>query len=360
MAVRALIIGNISRSASSRPDAELVTGLRRSGVEIDAAIPAGSYYADIFKKDGIKVIPLDIRHKISPEAIITIRRLIIKEKYDIIHLLNTKAIVNGTIAAACKSVKIIAYRGAAGIYWYDPTAWLSHLNPRIDAVICNSEYVLRHMRKQLLRNPGKAYLIYKGMDISWFEGIQPLLRESLGIPENSILVGCVANFRKVKGVAYLLEATRYLDPSMPVHFLLAGKGMEEAGAGSLVAPEFRDRVHFTGFRSDIYEVISACDIYVQPSLSESLSRSVMEAMCIGIPCIVSNAGGLVELSDNGKCAGLVEKGNARALADAIEKMAADKALRDNYIILARKRMAEVFSVSEMIRNTKNLYEKLVS
>jgi glycosyltransferase involved in cell wall biosynthesis len=171
-----------------------------------------------------------------------------------------------------KKVKVIAYRGAAGIYWYDPTAWLSHLNPLIDAVICNSDYVLRHMEKQLICKPGRAVLIHKGMDISWFGGVKPLQRSIFGVPEGSILIGCVANFRKVKGVVYLLEATRYLHPGLPVHILLAGHDMEQAGIEQHVAPAFRDRIHLAGYRKDIYELIKACDIYVQPSLSESLSR----------------------------------------------------------------------------------------
>lgn len=360
MSVRVLVIGNIIRSASARPDAELIIGLHRQGVEVDAAIPSGSYYGEVFRQKGIKVIPLDIKHKISPEAISLIRRVTKERSYDIIHLLNTKAIVNGAIAGIGKEVKVIVYRGAAGIYWYDPTAWLSHLNPRIDAVICNSDYVLKHMKKQLIGRSGKAVLIHKGMDISWFDGVKPLQRSLFGVPEESLLIGCVANFRKVKGVVYLLEATRYLNPGLPVHILLAGSDMEQAGIEQHVAPAFKDRIHLAGYRKDIYELIKTCDIYVQPSLSESLSRSVMEAMCLGVPCVVSDTGGLVELSDSGRCAEMTGKADSRSIADAITKLANDKLLRENYAFLAKQRMVEVFSMSNMIRNTKILYERIVS
>ena len=56
----------------------------------------------------------------------------------------------------------------------------------------------------------------------------------------------------------------------------------------------------------------------------------MEAMCLAVPCIVTDTGGLVELVENGKSGLVVEKGNARAIADAIEKLANNHGLRKSF------------------------------
>jgi len=361
MKIRALIISSITGSAPSIPDAELVTGLKKQGIEVEVMIPGNSTLIRHFEELGIRVIKHLPRQKISLNSVLFIRKEIRKRKYQIIHLFNTKAIVNGCLAALGLPVKVIAYRGAVGMYWYDPTAWLSHLNPRIDFLVCNSFYVLQHMQKQLLFRSGKAVMIHKGMDPEWFRIIKPLMHNDLGVPDHAILAGCVANIRRIKGVRYLIRAMYHMNPDLPVHILLIGKGMDSPDYLRLIASSpFRDRIHILGYRQDVYPIIAACDLYVQPSLSESLSRSVMEAMCLEVPCIVSDVGGLVELVDHEKSGLVVQRGNPVALARAMERLAVDPGLRQSLAGEGVKRMKQMFSVENMVINTRKLYEKAIS
>lgn len=361
MAIRALIISSITGNAPSRPDAELAIGLNRQGVEVTVMIPPGSSLIRRFSNLGIRVIPAHPKRKFSLRSIRLIRQEIRQHQYDLIHLFNTKAIVNGSLAALGLPVKVLAYRGAAGMYWYDPTSWLSHLNPRIDYLICNSHFVKRHMQQQLLFHPEKAVMIHKGMDGDWFRDVKPISRNKLGIPENALVAGCVANVRRIKGVPCLLEATYHMPVDMPLHILLIGSGMDsDRILKRIESSPLKDRIHILGYRPDVYEVIAACDIYIQPSLSESLSRSVMEAMCLGVPCVVSDAGGLVELVDHEKTGLVFEKGNPQALARALEKMAGNSKLRITFASAAKKRMEDIFSVNNMVRNTLELYRRAVS
>jgi len=361
MIIRALIICYITDKASSKPDVAMVVGLHKQGIMVDVMIPGHSPFVKIFHDMGIRVIPAHPERKISLRAIRLIRSEIRQRNYHIIHLFNTKAIINGSIAAIGLPVKVIAYRGAAGIHWYDPTAWLSHLNPGINLLICNSRYVQQHVQQQFLFRYQKAVMIHKGMDLAWFHSVKPISRETLDIPNEAIIVGCVANVRRIKGVPYLLQATYHLNPELPVHILLIGLGMESDSITQLIKfSPFKERIHILGFRKDIYEVIAACDIYVQPSLSESLSRSVMEAMCLKIPCIVSNIGGLVELIDHEKSGLVVERANPRSIAEAIEKLSNNPDLRMKLAAEAIRRMRSVFSVNNMVTNTRKWYEKILS
>jgi glycosyltransferase involved in cell wall biosynthesis len=361
MNIRLLIISHITESAPYKPDIELVIGLHKLGILVDVMIPVNSPTIKTFTDLGISVVPAHPEKKLSLKSIRLIRRKIRQRNYDIIHLFNTKAIVNGSLAAIGLPVKVIAYRGAAGMHWYDPTAWLSHLNPRIDMLICNSRYVQEQMQQQLLFRPKKAVMIYKGMDVNWFHTVKPVSRSAIGIPEKAIIVGCVANVRRIKGVPYLLEATQYINHELPVHFLLIGQGMESDPIKKLIeASPFKDNIHILGFRKDVYEVIAACDIYVQPSLSESLSRSVMEAMCLHVPCIVSNIGGLVELVEHEKSGLVAERGNPRSIALAIEKLSTSSDLRKEYEAEAFHRMKSIFSLDNMVTNTRKWYQKILS
>jgi glycosyltransferase involved in cell wall biosynthesis len=216
------------------------------------------------------------------------------------------------------------------------------------------------MQRQLLFRPGKAVMIHKGMDPEWFRGVSPVPRQELGVPEDALVVGCVANVRRIKGVPYLIEASYHIDPVLPVHILLIGSGMDSADNLSLIrSSPLRDRIHILGYRPDVYEIIAACDIYIQPSLSESLSRSVMEAMCLGVPCIVSDIGGLLELVEHEKSGLVTERGNSKEIAQAIERMAGDKELRMSYAGEAIIRMNTIFSVENMVASTRMLYEEMV-
>jgi L-malate glycosyltransferase len=361
MAMKVLIVSYIKGSASSKPDAELAMGLQRQGVEITVMIPEKSVLTEEFIQAGIRVIPFHPVKKLSFKAIRLIRKEIREKKIQIVHLLNSKAIFFGTMASLGLPVKVIAYRGAVGLHWYDPTAWLSYLHPRIDFIVCNSYYVQQHVQQQLLFRPKKAVMIHKGMDLSWFRNVIPAKREVLGIPAGAIVAGCVANVRRIKGVPYLLEATCHLNPELPLHILLIGIGMKSEVIRKLIlSSPFKDRIHIMGFRPDVYELIAACDIYIQPSLSESLSRSVMEAMSMGVPCIVSDVGGLAELVEDNKSGLLVEKGDPFAIARAIERMADHPELRKQFAEEGLTRMKEIFSVENMVTQTRMLYERILS
>jgi len=361
MAIKVLIICRITGQPSARPDAALVSGLKRLGVEVDVMMPPGSDYIKIFSREGINVIPFHPVRKFDLYSIVRIRKEIKARSYNIIHLFNSKAILNGVIASLRLPVKTIAYRGAAGIYWYDPTAWFSHLNPGLDMVICNSKYVRNHIKKHLLFKRQKAVLVHKGMDVNWFNGVDAVSRKELGVPEDAILVGCVANYRREKGVRYLIEATYKMNPDLNVYFILMGKDLNNRIIRPLVKNSpFRDRIIFKGFRKDVYALVAACDIYVQPSLSESLSRSVMEAMCLKVPCVVSDVGGLRELIKHNKSGFIVRKADPGALAIALTKLAGLPEIRKQFATEAYERMRDMFSVEKMVKNTAKAYTRLIS
>ena len=56
-----------------------------------------------------------------------------------------------------------------------------------------------------------------------------------------------------------------------------------------------ENVHFLGYRKDVKELMNASDIFVMPSFREGLSRSIMEAMASGLPCLVSRIGEILIL-----------------------------------------------------------------
>ena len=98
-----------------------------------------------------------------------------------------------------------------------------------------------------------------------------------------------------------------------------------------------------------------------PSLErEGLPRAVIEAMCLGVPPIVTDVGGMPELVEDGKSGRVVPPGNPRALADAMIAILIDRDLRDTCGQNARLRIEEHFNIKTTITRMATLFEETLS
>ena len=97
-------------------------------------------------------------------------------------------------------------------------------------------------------------------------------------------------------------------------------------------------------RNGVKEYLASSDIYIQPSITESLCVAIMEAMAMEIPVIASNVGGIPELVQNGETGILIEPGEPQALADSIIKLIENKDLRVDMGKKGRKRIIDHFSI----------------
>lgn len=90
------------------------------------------------------------------------------------------------------------------------------------------------------------------------------------------------------------------------------------------------RVTFHGWREDVLDALDTADIYVLPSFTEGVPRSIVEAMALGKPIIATSVGGVPELLENGELGMIVSPDDSTALANAMYEMAADKGLRTEF------------------------------
>src|SRR6056297_88126 len=202
----------VSKGNSSRPLAEMLLGLKRSGIDVDVLVAGHSHYYDQFIDAGMQVFVHHIPKKFHPPSMRYIRNLVKTNKYDILHLYNNKAANNGILATIGLPVKIVTYRGYTGnVLWYKPTSYINHLSPKVDKIACVSNAVRDQVRRQILFNKNKAVTVYKGHDTSWYKNVKPISREEIGVPDEAFMVVLVANARIMKGVKYFIEASHYLE-----------------------------------------------------------------------------------------------------------------------------------------------------
>lgn len=156
------------------------------------------------------------------------------------------------------------------------------------------------------------------------------IREELNIPENATIVGTVARLEPVKGIQYFIEAVNelknisFLDP---VFYLIVGDGSLYDKLTALASElKLDDRIIFAGMRDNVYEFLSAMDIYVQPSVNEGMGKTIVQAQAMGLPVIASRVQGIPDALVEGKTGLLVPPGNSKMLAQDILRLIQDKKL----------------------------------
>jgi len=187
------------------------------------------------------------------------------------------------------------------------------------------------------------------------------VRDELGLSEDTLVLGSVANFTVHKAHVYLIHAmARVLRVFPEARLVLVGSGPLEGNVRRKVRDlKLDNTVIFTGSRPDAARLASGFDVFVLSSIQEGLSIALLEAMALGKPAVVTGVGGLKEVLQDGKQGFLVPPADSRALAGALITLLTDDALRTQFGEAARVR-ANQFDVRLAVRRTEQVYEELLS
>jgi glycosyltransferase involved in cell wall biosynthesis len=346
--------------SSVRPEAGIFMGLAARGHEVTIATRGHPGYCQRFREAGIRILDAYPGRKLCLSTIRAYRRELKTGGYDIAYGMNSKTIPNLAFAAIGVPVKLVTYRGSSsGLYRHDPTSYLTHLHPRVDAICCASRAVERVVRSRVWRRSLVIATVYKGQDLSWFSGTPADLSE-FGIPDSAFLIVCVANARPVKGIEVLLEASDAVLDHPDVHLLIVGRGVCGAPYVSIRDKKpARSRIHLVEHRSNVLGLIAAASIYVQPSLNEGLPKAVVEAMAQSVPAIVTDAGGMPELVVDGETGWVVRKGSAEAMSEGLVAAYQMRGKLADMGQRARARIAREFSLEASIEAHIRLFESLL-
>lgn len=153
-------------------------------------------------------------------------------------------------------------------------------------------------------------------------------RRTLGLDEDHVVVGTVANLRPEKALEVLIDAGNLLSHDRPgLRVVIVGEGPEREQLERKIAKlEARDLVLMTGYRDDVPDLLAAFDVAVCCSDFEGGPLSVMEYMDAALPVVATNVGGLPELIRDGKTGLLVPPRDPAALAAASGRLLDNPAL----------------------------------
>ena len=353
----------------------LLGGLREQGVDarLIMLVERGKPMDDMAAAAQARAIPLTrltIRGHYDIPLLWRLQRALRAISPDIVHTHLIHADMYGYAAAKLARVgTVISSRHNDDQFRYRPR-WRRlnrQLWRRLDAGIAISGAVANFAEVIEGAPRDKLHIVHYGMEYRWLsdetiERSRHSLRDELGLPLDTPLLGMVCRLVQQKGVPYSLEALRRIQSDFPqARLVIIGDG-EKAGELRQLATALgvAERVHWPSWRDDAAELMTGLDVLLAPSLWEGFGLVILEAMARRVPVIASRVSALPEVVVHGETGILIESRDVDGLTQAIARLLSDRSLRKYMGLLGAARLEEHFSAQRMVDETAKVYASVLA
>lgn len=374
------IITRLDKGGSSRVLLDIARSFNRdnfsikiiSGLTMDAQEDLDKFS----RETGVEIIfenslRRDINIFLDIAALFKIKRILKKEKPDIVHLHTSKAGFIGRIAAKFAGVPVCFYMPHGHIFYGYTNFVLTKIYimlERFGAGFCNAIITLSDVeaRDFLARNiaeKDKFFTIHNGIDLKGYQAIDANklkeLRNEVKLGVSAPVITVISRLEPVKGLEIFLQALGEVVKTIPQFMaLVVGSGrLREGLEEKAKALNLEGKIRFLGYRTDIKEIISISDIIVDPALNEGLGLVILEAQALGKPVLATRVGGIPEVIIDNQTGILVPAGDFKSLAGEMIRLLRDAELAARLAREAKKRIELEFSKDKMISRLVELYFK---
>lgn len=313
-------------------------------------------------------------------ALVSLIRLIARERPDIVHTHAAKAGTLGRLAALIaglgrgrRPTLIHTFHGHSLTGYFSPRTaavyrrieqWLAR---HTDVLIAVSDEVRDELVRLRVADSARFAVVPLGFDLTPFEVDEEerarrrdRLRRELGIPRDEQLVTLIARLVPIKRVDRFLRVARDLaGRRRQIHFLVVGDGeLRDQLQASPEATELDGRLTWAGFRRDIPDVCFASDAVVLTSDNEGTPVSLIEAQAAGTPVVGTRVGGVASVVRSGGGGLVVDRVDERGMADAISGVL-DDGTAATRAAAACSGVARDFSLDALVDRVDGLYRGLL-
>jgi glycosyltransferase involved in cell wall biosynthesis len=302
------------------------------------------------------VLRLGVRVLRRPSTWVTawrFARFLRRERIDVLQLYTPDSTYFGGLAGWLAGVpQVVRTRNNLNHWMRRRDRWLGRLlNRVVTRTVVNCEAAREAVLRDERPAPESVVILENGVDVKRFWDTDDF---------NTNCIGVVANLRRVKGIDVFLHAAARLAGQFPdATFLVAGEGeqrqtllrqIDELGLG--------DRVELCGRVDDIPAFLATLAVAVLPSRSEGMPNAVLEYMAAARPIVATAVGGTPRLIEDGRHGLLVPSEDPDALAAAVGRLLADRALATRLAAAARRRAVRDFSRRAMVQRFERFYVSL--
>lgn len=312
------------------------------------------------RRAGFLVLPLEFGGWRNLKAGLALRRLVRRERVDI---LNTHSSLDSWVGMLAlrglrKPLLVRTRHLSTPVKSSWPTRWLYQAPA---AIITTSEGIRELLQQRVGADPARVFSIPTGVSLQDFRPrpADSSLRARLQIPPNSFVWGMVSVLRSWKGHLYALETLKELvDAGVQTHLLVVGEGPYR----SLIEPRVKelglaDQVRLVGYQEEVAPWLALMEVVVMASYAhEGVPQAALQALALGKPVVGTRVGGIPEVVIPGETGLLVPPKDPHALARAVRELMEQPALRRKMGQQGREMVVEKYSLEQMAAAVERVYD----
>jgi glycosyltransferase involved in cell wall biosynthesis len=331
--------------------------LARRGHAVTLVCLPDSWIGRRAAEEGIDVVPSDL-HRWPPNELRRVAGIVRQKQIGVIHTHTSRSNFFGVLLRWLAGVPSVATAHSRHLQLH----WMFN-----DRVIAVSEASRRYQRWHNFVQSRRIETVHNFIDTSRLTRISAEARHKvrawMGVEETDLLLGTVGSLIRRKGLIHLVRAMPGILAAAP-RARLAVVGSDTQGDYAIEARAAAkklgvgSRIHWTGNRSDVPEILTALDLYVLPSLEESFPLSILEAMSAGLPVVATKVGGVPECVVDGQTGILVPPARSDRLAEAIVSLLDDPQRRHALGEAGRRRVLEHFSPQSQVAAIEAVFERV--
>ncbi len=366
------VIETLGKGGAERVLVNTLPALQKLGIECEVAILFETDdLAEELEVQGIKVHRLHLSHKWNVvEGIYKLNQLLKSHHFDIIHAhLFFAYFYTGLVKLFQSNIKTVTTFHNLGFDEYPANTLWKKIRKRLDHLIVTKSFdrttavsnaVKEHYEKHFSLHD--IDVIYNSFPIDEFEKYQQkesshILEKYFHVKRGDFIVLTPGRFVEKKGHKYLMEAIERLNNKyINIIFLFVGRGplqkilQEQSPSNVRFIPEIQ--------HAELMKLYKEVDLIVIPSIYEAFGLVVGEAMIMEKGIVATAIDGILEMVVNEEEGLLVPAKNSEALANAIERLYTDAALRKNLAANAKEKIKQ-FDTKIIAKQWKTYYEEML-
>jgi glycosyltransferase involved in cell wall biosynthesis len=327
--------------------------------------PLGPFAEDL-KKDNIRFFESNRQPGFDIKLIKKIRCIIKHNSIDIIHCHQYTPWVYGVIAAALTKTKVIFTEH--GRFHPDSCTWKRKLvNPILNLFTDQVTAISKATKQALVEfeniSESSIDVVYNGIaPLAVVQSNVDKLRAELSIPDSHKILGTIARFDPIKNHIMMLKAFEMVIEQHPnTTLIIVGDGQERKNIEACIKQlNIAKNVILTGYQTKPHNYLALMDIYLLSSFSEGTSMTLLEAMSLGKPCVVTDAGGNPEIVIDGENGYVTPNDNAQKFSEAITNILESTVSINQFGQASKIRFDSHFSETNMNKQYHYLYNQVIS
>lgn len=319
----------------------------------------------------VKIFEFHLLKPFDVANILLLWRIFRKCHIQIVHTHLIRGHIYGRIAARLAKIPITVSTIHAMDYWKKSRNVYHRISTQVDKwttrfadkIVTVSDAAKRYIEEIQGVPSGKIITIYNGIDMNKFSksvDISEKKRE-LNLDPHLPVVGVISRLDKRKGIESFLRTASVILKSQPnIQFMIVGDGSLRISLRNLAHDlNIERKVFFTGFRTDIPEILACFDILVMTSETEGFGLPLIEAMAMARPVIAMNIGPVKELIIHNETGLIIPAQDPKALYESILTLLSSEWKRKKMGLNGQNLVKEKFSSVQMAKGYDNLYSLLL-